>query len=975
MDGQALVSFLGLIVGTSYLAVSLKTSFITDRPIHSSIILLAVCGLCIIGLERFGLFKVSRGVEKQYTSVPLEESHDRGISWERPQDICESPRVPALSSRRLRNTFIVLAIAICTRVVILDQILRDIQCTQRSYQPLIPFCLVLYNHWISRRHRLRIVNGDPSKSRYDAIVKTVNQSHYVVSITSLLFGLCSIVQLSLASPPVSTYICASTLPAFNVVPGLQCLGLFLDGCIAAQLSQLLDSGLEEEQSLAYNAPRVVGLTLLLSSAILTVAGLIISAIIFIRSPEHRQWLLTVPTFYPWSLTRLTVAVCFFAFFALRVAVRTGVVTTTVSIVFTCTYVLGFVSEWTKREPSPHFSDRLGLLSMVIMILSLVVLVIPAASSESGSRFFARHTFSRIPAWFYPCILILFLTRVMNWSSRSDQLSFHPIDMLLYESKSRHESWSKQASSSVSLRSAVQTYRARYMRNPPPHFNHWYEYATAHSSFVIDDYDNIHSDLLPFWSLSPAEIRQRTWEIIANPDCAAGGIHIRNGSVDLSANVLQTHRWMVEGVAHMIERFAKWLPDMDLAFNLNDEARVAVPFEELESMHSKAKDSSGTTYTGIARFSDNRASGWPHIPEEPITQTRFREYSFQRIFHKFGAVGCPPNSKARTEKFWNLKDLCTTCTDPHSRGQFISNWTLSASVCHQPDLADLHGFYLSPSAFRGTNELMPIFSQSKPHGFNDILYPSAWNYMDKVAYAPNAESPDLNFSQKQNSLFWRGVTSEGVAPGTGVWKGMARQRLVHLINNLTSSQPILAKTNGKLAYSVLSPSSLKSLLSTDVHLVDIARCGGQDCSDQATEFGPAYPRSDFQAHWQHRYLFDSDGAGFSGRFLPFLQSHSLPFKSALFREWYEGRLTAWRHFVPIDLRFHGLWSTLVYFAGVDEKEVKWEARVKEGEMIAEEGRRWVEKVLRKEDMEVYFFRLLIEWGRLTDDRRDELGFVE
>jgi hypothetical protein len=31
------------------------------------------------------------------------------------------------------------------------------------------------------------------------------------------------------------------------------------------------------------------------------------------------------------------------------------------------------------------------------------------------------------------------------------------------------------------------------------------------------------------------------------------------------------------------------------------------------------------------------------------------------------------------------------------------------------------------------------------------------------------------------------------------------------------------------------------------------------------------------------------------------------------------------------------------------------------------------VLRKEDMEIYFFRLLLEWGRLTDDRRDMIGF--
>ncbi len=46
----------------------------------------------------------------------------------------------------------------------------------------------------------------------------------------------------------------------------------------------------------------------------------------------------------------------------------------------------------------------------------------------------------------------------------------------------------------------------------------------------------------------------------------------------------------------------------------------------------------------------------------------------------------------------------------------------------------------------------------------------------------------------------------------------------------------------------------------------------------------------------------------------------------------------------------------------------------GEEIAEAGREWAGKVLRKEDMEIFMFRLLLEWGRLTDDDRDEIGFM-
>lgn len=51
----------------------------------------------------------------------------------------------------------------------------------------------------------------------------------------------------------------------------------------------------------------------------------------------------------------------------------------------------------------------------------------------------------------------------------------------------------------------------------------------------------------------------------------------------------------------------------------------------------------------------------------------------------------------------------------------------------------------------------------------------------------------------------------------------------------------------------------------------------------------------------------------------------------------------------------------------------QAHSEEGEAIATAGREWAANVLRKEDMEIYFFRVLLEWARLTDDRRDELEF--
>lgn len=42
-------------------------------------------------------------------------------------------------------------------------------------------------------------------------------------------------------------------------------------------------------------------------------------------------------------------------------------------------------------------------------------------------------------------------------------------------------------------------------------------------------------------------------------------------------------------------------------------------------------------------------------------------------------------------------------------------------------------------------------------------------------------------------------------------------------------------------------------------------------------------------------------------------------------------------------------------------------------IARTGREWVERTVRREDAEVYMFRLLLEWGRIVDDNRENVGF--
>jgi hypothetical protein len=431
---------------------------------------------------------------------------------------------------------------------------------------------------------------------------------------------------------------------------------------------------------------------------------------------------------------------------------------------------------------------------------------------------------------------------------------------------------------------------------------------------------------------------------------------------------------------MIQQFAEFLPDMDLAMNLHDECRVAVPHDHLQDALKNPQPYPTPEPSKPSQdFSADRGKRWPEI-EDVRTDPQFFEDARPPTFQTYGSVACPPDSRARKERHWHTKTFCSKCTEPHSMGAFVSNWTLSADPCHQPDIANLHGMHLSPSTMMGTHDVVPIFSQSRAPGYIDIRYPSPWTYLEKTKYEFDEKFPDPHFEDKEDVLFWRGNTSEGVT-SVGTWKGMLRQRLVHLANNQTFRHPIMLPKGDhtdNLEYVMKRTTDIKKYLAPkiDARFVDkIVSCIGQDCHDQKKEFWFG-DDIDLKQHWRYRYLFDADGPGFSTRFIPFLKSNSVVFKAALFREWYEGRLTAWKHFVPVDLRLHDLFSSLAYFGGSgveDRNKRMMHGKLKQAEKIARDGKVWTEKVLRKEDMEVYMFRLLLEWARLTDDKRTEVGF--
>jgi hypothetical protein len=229
-----------------------------------------------------------------------------------------------------------------------------------------------------------------------------------------------------------------------------------------------------------------------------------------------------------------------------------------------------------------------------------------------------------------------------------------------------------------------------------------------------------------------------------------------------------------------------------------------------------------------------------------------------------------------------------------------------------------------------------------------------------------------WEKKEGKLWWVGSTTGGFSRDGG-WRRQHRQKFVLKLN---------APDQAKIMYDAHLTSAASRDDSTpdwqmrsvprndyaelmDVHFSHVGQCDPGDC-DAQKEFFKIVAPADQQDAWKYKYLLDMDGNAFSGRFYAFLKSHSLVFKMAVFREWHAEWLKPWIHYVPLSLRAEEALESVRYFGA---EEVGKSMAVQ----MAEKGREWSNKVLRNEDFEVWFFRLLLEYGRLVDDNRESIGF--
>lgn len=554
--------------------------------------------------------------------------------------------------------------------------------------------------------------------------------------------------------------------------------------------------------------------------------------------------------------------------------------------------------------------------------------------STGLRVFI---FFAMTATIFSCLPIALLR------GKDQKMVPHPLHNLIYKARIESDRWLTKVSVSDSLRIAVAEYKERNGgRNPPPGFDAWYEFARSKKSVIIDDFGQISKDISSFWEVPPETLRSRIGLLSEQP--GIGMVQIRSGAVSTESVKDDPDAWVLQGLVAMISEFSKHLPDMDIPVNLFDHPRVL-------SSHDGAP---------MSRVSS--------LPERRHMQS----------------LACPPSSAVGSGQPVQLRDISLTSFKPYSKGQFITSWEKALSTCDQPDIPYLHGFHTSPPPLRTLNtHLVPLFSRAKTSGFADILIP----FLDEQR---GSEDP---FDSKRNALYWRGGYGD-VTAGPQSLRGNHKHRLAHMVNNATEADETVVALPGKgnkFRYAPVKTRNLNKLLPMDVGFTtDPAAhaCSGRDCAAAFSEFGAEEGGDALES--RYALLLDADsGPASSPGILASLRSTSVPFVSTIFTEWFTERIHPWVHFVPIDVRYTDLHSTLTYFTGLRSEEAREEGNVEvtlegkdavvegavgDARWIASQGRTWAGTALRREDMEVYLFRLLLEWGRVMDDEREGLGFV-
>lgn len=502
--------------------------------------------------------------------------------------------------------------------------------------------------------------------------------------------------------------------------------------------------------------------------------------------------------------------------------------------------------------------------------------------------------------------------------------------------------------SRTLDACCREYERRYGRKPPPHFDKWFRAAQEQGFLLMDEFDSMMATMQPLWGVAPSDIRARLDEIIAASQ--GQGMYLFTVSHDENPAFTNPENWMGSTFSSWFDsEVLQTLPDLSLVVNTMDEPKVVVPYDMLfRALEVARTPRKGPLLPGkrpeLAQHVDllniGKQNTWDALSLSCSPGTAARDFSLQ-------ADGSPFLTKMG----------------------FLSNLTLSKDVCQFPELHNIHAGLRHPSSMTITHSLIPVFSQAKASCFNDLLYPSPF-YAEKLRTGEYKEQDDVDWELKENIVYWTGSNTGGHSTSEN-WRSLQRQRLA--LMTLNESQPInllrLTHQPGEGSSEWVPIESTIAAISnyTHVRISAAIQCDHAACREQedVLQINNGV-RDDITDGYKARYNLDIDGNGLSGRFYRLLMSKSAVLKQTLYQEWHDDWLIPWFHYIPISMDLRDFPEIVRYLTQDPEGQAL-------GRKVAENSYDWSRRVLRTEDMRLVWWRLMLEYGRLTNDDRDQMRY--
>lgn len=494
---------------------------------------------------------------------------------------------------------------------------------------------------------------------------------------------------------------------------------------------------------------------------------------------------------------------------------------------------------------------------------------------------------------------------------------HPVEALIHSAKADFAHlWQTQ---SKSYAAADAEYRRRYGLEPPPGFEAWYEFAAAHQSPIIDDFDMIFDMISPFLRLSGKEVMKAMADVQNTPDVdlwlCAFSVHNAKTECSHPDRIFDRHLELL--LNKLLGDLRGILPNVKFLVNHLDEPRVLTP----------PRSPTGEDFYGKGDFKMTDLSRQPTWD----TITRF----------------CASQQSNRST---HTKHKVETFALP-----FVTDRISAMDLCEHSEYNAMHGMLMSPTSFSLIEGLVPILTTGSPSTMGDILFPSPAYIESGFRYN---EAHDIEWDKKQNKVYWAGSTTGGYI-SDNQWLNYHRQRFMKLAQNLDRSPHYYLRER----YGAVRKSQSSFLNSRlfDVAFTRLLQCERKYCRDQRAFFNfKSWADKDRALH--SRLVFDLDGNGISGRYYKLLASRSVPLKQTLLREWHDERLVPWVHFVPVSQSMEEVPELVFYLTST-------EAGQKRAKEIADQGREWFAKAFRDVDLGIYTYRLLLELARLQDPKRE------